>query len=128
MNNLDPGVAEWPEDLIVYGGTGKAARNWEAFAATVRSPRSLAHDETLMVQSGKPVGTFQTHPGARGILQGTYETLAAVAQRHFDGTLSGRIVVTMNGGVVRHADAGYPQTNQTARDHGVRIPMHETSR
>ena len=113
MNNLDPGVAERPEDLIVYGG------------------------------SGKPVGTFQTHPGAQGILQGTYETLAAVAQRHFDGTLSGRIVVTaglgsmggaqplavtMNGGVVRHADAGYRQAIQTARDHGVRIPMQETSR
>ena len=138
MNNLDPEVAERPEDLIVYGGTGKAARNWEAFDAIVRSLRSLAHDETLIVQSGKPVGIFRTHPGAprvliananlvphwatwdtfrdledrgltmygqmtagswiyigsQGILQGTYETLAAVGQRHFGGTLAGRIVVT----------------------------------
>ncbi|MFA5907268.1 MAG: urocanate hydratase [Vicinamibacterales bacterium] len=138
MNNLDPEVAERPEDLIVYGGTGKAARNWEAFDAIVRSLRSLAHDETLIVQSGKPVGIFKTHPGAprvliananlvpkwadwdtfrdledrgltmygqmtagswiyigsQGILQGTYETLAEVARRHFGGTLSGRIVVT----------------------------------
>ncbi len=138
MNNLDPDVAERPEDLIVYGGTGKAARNWESFDAIVRSLRSLSHDETLIVQSGKPVGIFRTHPGAprvliananlvphwanwdtfrdledrgltmygqmtagswiyigtQGILQGTYETLAAVAERHFGGTLSGRIVVT----------------------------------
>ena len=138
MNNLDPEVAERPEDLIVYGGTGKAARNWEAFDAIVRSLRSLAHDETLIVQSGKPVGIFKTHAGAprvliananlvpkwadwdtfrdledrgltmygqmtagswiyigsQGILQGTYETLAEVARRHFGGTLSGRIVVT----------------------------------
>ncbi len=138
MNNLDPEVAERPEDLIVYGGTGKAARNWEAFDAIVRSLRSLAHDETLIVQSGKPVGIFKTHPGAprvliananlvpkwadwdtfrdledrgltmygqmtagswiyigsQGILQGTYETLSALARRHFGGSLSGRIVVT----------------------------------
>jgi len=138
MNNLDPDVAERPDDLIVYGGTGKAARNWEAFDAIVRSLRSLAHDETLIVQSGKPVGIFTTHAGAprvliananlvpkwadwdtfrdledrgltmygqmtagswiyigtQGILQGTYETLAAVGRRHFGGTLSGRIVVT----------------------------------
>ncbi len=138
MNNLDPEVAERPEDLIVYGGTGKAARNWEAFDAIVRSLRSLAHDETLIIQSGKPVGIFKTHPGAprvliananlvpkwadwdtfrdledrgltmygqmtagswiyigsQGILQGTYETLSALARRHFGGSLSGRIVVT----------------------------------
>jgi urocanate hydratase len=138
MNNLDPEVAERPEDLIVYGGTGKAARNWEAFDAIVRSLRSLSNDETLIVQSGKPVGIFQTHAGAprvliananlvpkwatwdafrdledrgltmygqmtagswiyigtQGILQGTYETLAALGRRHFGGTLSGRIVVT----------------------------------
>jgi len=138
MNNLDPEVAERPEDLIVYGGTGKAARNWDAFEAIVRSLRSLAHDETLIVQSGKPVGIFTTHAGAprvliananlvpawatwdtfrdledrgltmygqmtagswiyigtQGILQGTYETLAAVGRRHFGGSLSGRIVVT----------------------------------
>jgi len=138
MNNLDPEVAERPEDLIVYGGTGKAARNWDAFEAIVRSLRSLANDETLIVQSGKPVGIFTTHAGAprvliananlvpawatwdvfrdledrgltmygqmtagswiyigtQGILQGTYETLAAVGRRHFGGSLSGRIVVT----------------------------------
>jgi len=138
MNNLDPEVAERPEDLIVYGGTGKAARNWAAFDAIVRSLRSLSHDETLIVQSGKPVGIFKTHSGAprvliananlvpkwadwdtfrdledrgltmygqmtagswiyigtQGILQGTYETLSALAGRHFGGTLAGRIVVT----------------------------------
>jgi urocanate hydratase len=138
MNNLDPEVAERPDDLIVYGGSGKAARNWPAFDAIVRSLRSLEHDETLLVQSGKPVGVFATHPGAprvlianamlvpawatwetfrdlehrgltmygqmtagswiyigsQGIVQGTYETLAAVARRHFDGTLSGRWFVT----------------------------------
>jgi urocanate hydratase len=138
MNNLDPDVAERPDDLIVYGGSGKAARNWESFDAIVRSLQSLEHDETLLVQSGKPVGVFQTHPGAprvlianallvpawatwenfrdleqrgltmygqmtagswiyigsQGIVQGTYETLAEVARRHFGGTLSGRLVVT----------------------------------
>jgi len=138
MNNLDPDVAERPDDLVVYGGAGKAARNWEAFDAIVRSLQSLEHDETLLVQSGKPVGIFQTHPGAprvlianallvpawatwenfrelehrgltmygqmtagswiyigsQGIVQGTYETLAAVARRHFGGSLSGRLVVT----------------------------------
>jgi len=138
MNNLDPDVAERPDDLIVYGGSGRAARSWEAFDAIVRSLTALEHDETLIVQSGKPVGIFQTHPGAprvlianallvpawatwenfrdlehrgltmygqmtagswiyigsQGIVQGTYETLAAVARRHFGGTLSGRLVVT----------------------------------
>src|SRR5947199_6522531 len=138
MNNLDPDVAERPDDLIVYGGSGKAARNWQAFDADVRSLTSLEHDETLLVQSGKPVGIFQTHPGAprvlianallvpawatwenfrdledrgltmygqmtagswiyigsQGIVQGTYETLAAVARRHFGGSLAGRLVVT----------------------------------
>jgi urocanate hydratase len=138
MNNLDPDVAERPDDLIVYGGTGKAARSWEAYDAIVRSLKSLAHDETLLVQSGKPVGIFKTHPGAprvliansnlvpkwanwetfrdledrgltmygqmtagswiyigsQGILQGTYETLAEVARRHVNGTLSNKIVVT----------------------------------
>src|SRR5438445_9722068 len=138
MNNLDPDVAEKPDELVVYRGSGKAARTWEAFDAIVRSLRSLEHDETLLVQSGKPVGIFQTHPGAprvlianallvpawanwenfrdlehrgltmygqmtagswiyigsQGIVQGTYETLAAVARRHFGGTLSGRLVVT----------------------------------
>jgi urocanate hydratase len=138
MNNLDPEVAERPDDLVVYGGTGKAARNWPAFDAIVRSLAALEHDETLLVQSGKPVGIFPTHPGAprvlivnamlvpawatwdtfrelehrgltmygqmtagswiyigsQGIVQGTYETLAAVAKRHFGGSLSGKVVVT----------------------------------
>src|SRR5881394_2780136 len=138
MNNLDPDVAERPDDLVVYGGSGKAARNWESYDAIVRALQALEHDETLLVQSGKPVGVFQTHPGAprvlianallvpawatwenfrdleqrgltmygqmtagswiyigsQGIVQGTYETLAEVARRHFGGTLSGRLVVT----------------------------------
>src|ERR1041385_5276956 len=64
MNNLDPDVAERPEDLVVYGGTGKAARNWESFDAIVRELRVLADDETLLVQSGKPVGVFRTHKSA----------------------------------------------------------------
>src|SRR5262249_21238153 len=68
MNNLDPDVAERPDDLVVYGGSGKAARNWEAFDGIVQSLRSLEHDETLLVQSGKPVGVFQTHPGAPRVL------------------------------------------------------------
>src|SRR6188472_359269 len=138
MNNLDPDVAERPEDLIVYGGSGKAARNWAAFDAIVAALRDLDHDETLLVQSGKPVGVFQTHDraprvlianallvpawatwetfrdlehrgltmygqmtagswiyiGSQGILQGTYETLAAVARRHFGGSLKGKLTVT----------------------------------
>jgi len=138
MNNLDPEVAEKPEDLVVYGGTGKAARNWESFHAIVRSLHELANDETLLVQSGKPVAVFRTHEyaprvllcnsnlvghwnnwdkfhefdraglmmygqmtagswiyiGTQGILQGTYETFAAAARRHFDGTLAGKLVVT----------------------------------
>jgi urocanate hydratase len=138
MNNLDPEVAENPADLVVYGGSGKAARNWSAFDAIVDSLRRLEHDETLLVQSGKPVGVFRTHPGAprvlivnamlvpawatwenfrdlehrgltmygqmtagswiyigtQGILQGTYETFAAAARRHFAGSLKGRLVVT----------------------------------
>jgi len=138
MNNLDPDVAERPDDLVVYGGSGKAARNWEAFDAIVSTLRDLEHDETLLVQSGKPVGVFQTHRGAprvlianallvpawatwetfrdlehrgltmygqmtagswiyigtQGILQGTYETFAAAARRHFGGSLHGRLVVS----------------------------------
>jgi len=138
MNNLDPDVAERPEDLVVYGGSGRAARSWPAFDAIVRSLQSLEHDETLVVQSGKPVGIFRTHPwaprvlianallvpawanwktfrdledrgltmygqmtagswiyiGTQGILQGTYETLAAVATRHFSGSLRGTLTVT----------------------------------
>jgi urocanate hydratase len=68
MNNLDPDVAERPDDLVVYGGSGKAARNWDCFDAIVRSLRALEHDETLLVQSGKPVGVFRTHPGAPRVL------------------------------------------------------------
>src|SRR2546422_10012931 len=138
MNNLDPGVAERGQALVVYGGTGKAARSWEAFHAIVRSLRSLEQDETLLVQSGKPVGIAKTHPdaprvliansllvpawatwdefrilegkgltmygqmtagswiyiGTQGILQGTYETFAAVARRHFGGSLRGKVVLT----------------------------------
>jgi len=138
MNNLDPEVAERPDDLVVYGGSGRAARSWEAFDAIVSSLRALEGDETLVVQSGKPVGVFRTHAGAprviiangllvphwatwetfrdlerrgltmygqmtagswiyigtQGILQGTYETLASLARRHFGGSLTGRTVVT----------------------------------
>ena len=68
MNNLDPDVAERPDDLVVYGGTGKAARNWEAFDAIVRSLKELENDETLLVQSGKPVGVMKTHPMAPRVL------------------------------------------------------------
>jgi urocanate hydratase len=138
MNNLDPEVAKDPEHLIVYGGTGRAARSWKAFDAIVKSLRSLQNDETLLIQSGKPVGIFRTsessprvlisnamivpkwadwayfreleergltmygqmtagswmYIGTQGILQGTYETLAAVASKHFGGSLSGRVVLT----------------------------------
>ena len=138
MNNLDPEVAERPQDLVVYGGTGKAVRNWASFDAICRTLRVLADDETLLVQSGKPVGVFTTHAdaprvliananlvpryatwdvfrdlerrglimygqmtagswiyiGTQGILQGTYETFAAVAARHFGGSLKGRVVLT----------------------------------
>ena len=158
MNNLDPEVAEKPDELVVYGGTGKAARSWEAFDRIVASLRALDNDETLLVQSGKPVGIFRTHAGAprvliansllvprwatwehfweleakglimfgqmtagswiyigsQGIVQGTFETLAECAERHFGGSLAGRLVltaglggmggaqplaITMNGGV-----------------------------
>jgi urocanate hydratase len=138
QNNLDPAVAEYPDDLVVYGGTGKAARNWASFDAIVRTLTNLKADETLLVQSGKPVGVVQTHEwaprvliansnlvgdwatwpefrrleqlgltmygqmtagswiyiGTQGILQGTYETFAAVAERKFGGTLAGTLTVT----------------------------------
>ena len=138
MNNLDPDVAERPDELVVYGGTGKAARSWAAFDAIVASLRALEDDETLLVQSGKPVGVFRTHAGAprvliansnlvgrwatwehfrelerkglmmygqmtagswiyigsQGIVQGTYETFGAMAQRQFGGSLAGKLVVT----------------------------------
>jgi urocanate hydratase len=138
MNNLDPDVAEKPEELIIYGGSGRAARSWEAFDAIVASLRELDDDETLLVQSGKPVGVFRTYEhaprvliananlvgrwatwdyfrdlerkglimfgqmtagswiyiGTQGILQGTYETFAAAARTHFDGSLTGRFLLT----------------------------------
>ncbi|MQW77472.1 urocanate hydratase [Nocardioides sp. dk4132] len=138
MNNLDPEVAERPEDLVVYGGTGKAARSWAAYDALVRALSTLGDDETLLVQSGKPVGVVRTHEwaprvliansnlvgdwanweefrrledlgltmygqmtagswiyiGTQGILQGTFETFAAVADKRFGGTLAGTITLT----------------------------------
>jgi len=159
MNNLDPEVAEHPDQLIVYGGSGRAARSWDAYAAIIRTLQDLENDETLLVQSGKPVGVVRTNEwaprvliansnlvpqwatweefrrlehlgltmygqmtagswiyiGTQGILQGTYETFAAIAARRFGGTLKGTITltaglggmggaqplaVTMNGGVV----------------------------
>ncbi|MDQ3986151.1 MAG: urocanate hydratase [Actinomycetota bacterium] len=158
MNNLDPEVAERPQDLVVYGGSGKAARSWDAYEAIVGELRRLEGDETLLIQSGKPVGVFRTHDraprvlianallvpawanwdnfhrlealgltmygqmtagswiyiGTQGILQGTFETLAELGSRHFEGDLRGKVVltaglggmggaqplaVTMNGGV-----------------------------
>src|SRR5689334_19090386 len=137
-NNLDPDVAERPQDLVVYGGTGKAARDWPSFHALVRTLRTLEADETMLVQSGRPVGVFRTHEwaprvllansnlvgdwatwpefrrlealgltmygqmtagswiyiGTQGILQGTYETFAAVAERRFGGTLAGTLTLT----------------------------------
>jgi urocanate hydratase len=138
MNNLDPENAENPAELVVYGGTGKAARNWEAYDALVRTLTTLADDETMLVQSGKPVGVMRTHEwaprvliansnlvgdwanweefrrleelgltmygqmtagswiyiGTQGILQGTFETFAAVADKRFNGTLAGTITLT----------------------------------
>jgi urocanate hydratase len=132
MNNLDPEVAEKPQELIVYGGTGKAARNWTCYEAIVAELKALEDDETLLIQSGKPVGVFKTHTqaprvlisnsmlvpkwatwdefrrleglgltmygqmtagswiyiGSQGILQGTYETFAACAAKHFHGSLA----------------------------------------
>ena len=138
MNNLDPEVAEHPQELVVYGGTGKAARDWNTYDAIVRTLTTLKLDETLLVQSGRPVGVLQTHEwaprvliansnlvgdwanweefrrleqlgltmygqmtagswiyiGTQGILQGTYETFAAVAAKRFSGTLAGTITLT----------------------------------
>ena len=163
MNNLDAEVAERPDDLVVYGGTGKAARSWEAFDRIVAALRALENDETLLIQSGKPVGVFRTTPhaprvliansmlvprwatwenfrelehrgltmygqmtagswiyiGSQGIVQGTFETVAEIAERHFGGSLAGRLTltaglggmggaqplaVTMNGGVCLAAE------------------------
>src|SRR5688500_18804152 len=138
MNNLDPENAERPDDLVVYGGTGRAARDWRSFDAMVRTLRDLEADETMLVQSGRPVGVMRTHEwaprvliansnlvpdwanwpefrrleqqgltmygqmtagswiyiGTQGILQGTYETFAAVANKRFNGTLRGTLTVT----------------------------------
>ena len=176
MNNLDPEVAEHPDQLIVYGGSGRAARSWDAYAAIINSLQSLDNDETLLVQSGKPVGILKTHEwaprvliansnlvpqwatweefrrleqlgltmygqmtagswiyiGTQGILQGTYETFAAVAAKRFGGSLSGTITltaglggmggaqplaVTMNGGVAICVDCD--QSRITRRiEHG----------
>ena len=142
QNNLDPEVAERPDDLVVYGGTGRAARDWPSFEALVRTLGTLGDDETMVVQSGRPVGVLRTHEwaprvviananlvpdwatwpefrrlealgltmygqmtagswiyiGTQGILQGTYETFAAVAERRFDGTLAGTLTLTAGAG------------------------------
>jgi urocanate hydratase len=175
MNNLDPEVAERPDDLVVYGGTGKAARSWEAFDALVRTLTTLRADETMLVQSGKPVGVMQTHEwaprvliansnlvgewatwpefrrlealglmmygqmtagswiyiGTQGILQGTYETFAAVAAKRFSGSLAGTLTVTggcggmggaqplavtMNGGAVLVVDVDAGRLERRVHD------------
>src|SRR6201996_5574365 len=193
MNNLDPEVAEHPDQLIVYGGSGRAARSWPAFDAVVRSLQGLRGEEALLVQSGKPVGIVQTHEwaprvliansllvpewanweefrrlealgltmygqmtagswiyiGTQGILQGTYETFAAVAAKRFGGTLAGTITltaglggmggaqpltVTMNDGVVicvevdparirRRIDQGYLDVEATDFDDAIRLAV-----
>src|SRR5437870_11320815 len=138
MNNLDEEVGERPKDLVVYGGTGRPARSWEAYHAIVNSLKNLENDETLLVQSGKPVGIFKTHDyaprvliansnlvghwsnwekfneleraglmmygqmtagswiyiGSQGIVQGTFETFASAGEKHFDGDLAGKLIVS----------------------------------
>jgi len=175
MNNLDPEVAERPDDLVVYGGTGRAARDWPSYHAIVRTLTTLAEDEMLLVQSGKPVGVLRTHEwaprvliansnlvgdwatwpefrrlealgltmygqmtagswiyiGAQGILQGTYETLAAVAAKRFGGTLAGTLTltggcggmggaqplaVTLNGGVCLVVDVDRSRLERRVRE------------
>jgi urocanate hydratase len=176
QNNLDPEVAERPDDLVVYGGTGRAARDWASFDAIVRTLTTLADDETLLVQSGRPVGVMQTHEwaprvliansnlvgdwatwpefrrlehlgltmygqmtagswiyiGTQGILQGTYETFAAVAAKRFNGTLAGTftvtggcggmggaqpLAVTLNGGVCLVADVDEARLRRRVEQH-----------
>ena len=183
-NNLDPEVAEHPEQLVVYGGTGKAARDWPSFYAIEAALRTLANDETLLVQSGRPVGVFRTHEwaprvliananlvpdwanwdefrrlealgltmygqmtagswiyiGTQGILQGTYETFAAVADKRFDGSLVGTLTVTcgaggmggaqplavtMNGGVVLCCDVDPSRVERRLPDE---LPRHRRPR
>jgi urocanate hydratase len=191
QNNLDPGVAEKPEELIVYGGSGKAARNWACYNAIVDALRNLENDETLLVQSGKPVGVFRTfehaprvliansllvpnwanwdyfrklealglimygqmtagswiYIGTQGIIQGTYETFAACARRHFGGSLKGKwvltggmggmsgaqpLAVTMNQGVVvdieidpariqKRVDQGFCDVMVTSLDEALKL-------
>ena len=175
MNNLDPEVAERPEDLVVYGGTGKAARDWPSYHALVRTLTELRDDETMLVQSGRPVGVMRTHEwaprvllansnlvgdwatwpefrrleslgltmygqmtagswiyiGTQGILQGTYETFAAVAEKRFGGTLAGTLTltagcggmggaqplaVTMNGGACLIVDVDRSRLERRAHD------------
>jgi urocanate hydratase len=193
QNNLDPDVAEHPEELVVYGGTGKAARDWLSFDAIIRTLRTLKADETMLVQSGRPVGVMATHEwaprvliansnlvgdwanweefrrleamglimygqmtagswiyiGTQGILQGTYETFAAVAAKRFGGTLAGTITltaglggmggaqplaVTMNGGVAicidcdpsriaRRMEHGYLDVSADSVDHALRLAV-----
>lgn len=195
-NNLDPEVAEHPEELVVYGGTGKAARDWNSFHAISRTLQTLKDDETLLVQSGKPVGVLQTHEwaprvliansnlvgdwatwdefrrlealgltmygqmtagswiyiGTQGILQGTYETFAAVADKRFDGSLAGTITltgglggmggaqplaVTMAGGVAicvevdrtriqRRLETGYLDVEADSIDHALQLATSAT--
>jgi len=118
-NVVNPEVAKDPENLIVYGGTGKAARNWECFQKIVDTLMELEIDETLLIQSGKPVAVFKTHEWAtQGILQGTYETLAAVAKESFNGTLKGRLVLTAGLG-----EMGGAQPLAVTMNDGVAIDM-----
>src|SRR5918998_3716177 len=159
MNNLDAEVAERPDDLVVYGGTGRAARDWRAFDAMVRTLTTLEADESMLVQSGRPVGVLRTHEwaprvilansnlvpdwatwpefrrlerlgltmygqmtagswiyiGTQGIIQGTYETFAAVAEKRFGGTLAGTLTLTGGCGGI----GGAPPFGVTLND-GVR--------
>ncbi|MPZ62380.1 MAG: urocanate hydratase [Propionibacteriales bacterium] len=193
MNNLDPEVAEHPEELIVYGGAGKAARDWESFGALVRTLQDLREDETMLVQSGRPVGVMRTHEwaprvliananlvgdwatwdefrrldalglmmygqmtagswiyiGTQGILQGTYETFASIAEKRYDGSLAGTITltaglggmggaqplaVTMNDGVCicvecdesrirRRLEHGYLDVRADSPDHALELAV-----
>jgi urocanate hydratase len=193
QNNLDPNVAERPEDLVVYGGSGKAARDWPSYHALIRTLTTLKDDETMLVQSGRPVGVFRTHEwaprvliansnlvgdwatwpefrrlealgltmygqmtagswiyiGTQGILQGTYETFAAVAAKRFGGSLAGTLTltagcggmggaqplaVTMNGGVCliidvdarrlrRRVETRYLDTVAESLDEGIRLAL-----
>ncbi|GHJ45693.1 urocanate hydratase [Catellatospora sp. TT07R-123] len=192
-NNLDPDVAERPQDLVVYGGTGKAARDWPSFHALIRTLTTLKDDETMLVQSGRPVGVFRTHEwaprvllansnlvgdwatwpefrrlealgltmygqmtagswiyiGTQGILQGTYETFAAVAEKRFNSTLAGTLTltggcggmggaqplaVTMNGGACliidvdktrldRRVQQRYLDVVADSLDHGIELAL-----